>query len=357
MEHFKEILIRIYNMIIINSGDSETDKVKKIVWYSFIGGIFMMFIIAWFILVILTFNDTTVKIPGINGDNHFEALKKLAEKKLIADATPRYTDEYPYGVVFGQRPGQGTIVKKGRVVSFMVSLGKIENSTPDFKGMTFPVMIDLLNQKYPAETIPFKIEKPEYEFSDTIPKGLIIRQTPKENLPLVGVDKLQVWISNGPKSPDAKTIDDYTGKKISNIIDELQNLEIKYTYTLNFVNDKKRIGIITAQSIGKGALVSDIIKNNEILTLKVDTYLMIDNDKVKGTYLLEIPSLSVPEKLEVTLKNYQDSKNILKMNTKGGVIIPIPFTANENALLIIKLSDKIIGEIKLSDEIKKIDAN
>ena len=202
MEKIKELLKKITSTIIIKPDDSETDRAKKLIWYAFFGSIVALFVVSWIIFVLLTFNNDTVKVPNIEKENIYVALKKLSERRLVANVSPKYSDNYGEGVVFSQNPMAGLYVKKGRVINFSVSLGDLSFALKDFRGFFLAEFYQFLKETYPNGKTPFKVIPAIYEFSDTIEKGKIIRQIPEDGTPIKNVKEIKLWVSNGIKDKE-----------------------------------------------------------------------------------------------------------------------------------------------------------
>lgn len=348
MEHFKEIFQKIISTIMINPSDSEIDKAKKIIWYSFFGSIIILLVISWIIFAALTFSTNIVKTPMIDGDNVYKAINKLYEKRLVSNVNPKYSEKIDAGVVYNQSPKPGSIVKKGRIISFFVSLGPREIALPDFRGFTLFELDNYLNTKYPDGNIPFNIENPVYEFNEEVEKGRIIKQEPKDGIPVYNVNKINLWISNGIKEDGAIQLGNYIGKKIQDVSKKLSDLEIFYSYEFVPIRSRSKDMIIVDQSISEGMLVDEIIEESKVLVLKVNQYNYIKGEKIKGTYLLDIPKKPIPYTLEVKLKNGSSKeKSILKEETKGGVSLPIPYTGKKDAKLFVYYDGELQNEIEL----------
>jgi beta-lactam-binding protein with PASTA domain len=231
MEHFKEILQNILSAVVISPSDSDSDRALKIIWYAFFGSIIVLVIISWLLFVMLTFTNENVKVPYIENDTLYTALGKLSDRGLVANAAPKYTDEYDTGVVYRQSPNQGSIVKQGRTVTFNVSLGPRKSALPDFRGFTRFELMDYLNETYPdIEELPYDFNAPLYEFNDEIEKGRIIKQEPPESTPIQNVKKVTFWFSNGPADYSAPVLANYVGRNLDEVSEELAELEIYYGY-------------------------------------------------------------------------------------------------------------------------------
>ncbi|MBN2547225.1 MAG: PASTA domain-containing protein [Spirochaetes bacterium] len=354
MIYFKNIFKKILSTIFINPEDTDILKAKKIIWYSTIGSVFIMIIVAWAIFILLTFTRNNVKVPMIEGDNIYTALNKLYEKRLIAKTITQFSDDIDSGTVFNQLPKQGYIVKKGRIVSFTVSLGKKDNALPDFRGFNLFELEDSLYKKFNSK-IPFEIENPVYEYNSEVEKGRIIKQSPKDGIPINNVKKLKVWVSNGPKQEGASILKNYVGKNIEEVSKDLAELELFFNCDFDIVTKRDQDMIITNQSIGEGKLISEILEEKKVVVFKVNKYLeKEDKDDFKGTYLLDLPKKPIPYLLEVKIQHgISKEKAIKKLNTKGGVSLPILYYAKNDSRLLVYIDNKLFTTINLQDELKQ----
>jgi len=353
MEHFKQIIHNIISFIIISSDDSETEKAKKIMRYAFIGSLLIVFLFAWIIFVVLTFSENIVKVPNVEGDYIYSALKKLSDKKLIADVSPKYSDKYKEGKVYDQSPWQGSIVKKGRVVTFSVSLGTLDNALPDVTGFNLLELSAFLDKKYPKGAIPFKIDTPKYEFNENIEKGKIFKMEPEEGTFLKEVTKLKIWVSNGPEDKNAQLLKNYVDKNFNAVNEELANAGIPYSFEFVFVKNKKADMTIAEQSIGENALIKDIIADKKNLIFKINKFDRLDNKDIEGTHLINFPKKTLPYKVDIVLsnKNESDTIPVITFFTRGGVSSSIPFINKEDYKLIIYFDGAKNSEVILKEAV------
>jgi beta-lactam-binding protein with PASTA domain len=351
MEYFKEIISNIISAIIIKPEDSETDKAKKIIWYVFIAAPILLIIVASIIFVTFTFSTDIVTVPNLGGSNIYKALEKLSEKKLVANVSAKYSETIEEGIVFSQNPIQGSPVKKGSSVSLSVSLGTQKVNIPDLKGIALIDLDLFLSKEYPNSKIPFKIAPPVYETNDSIEKGIIFKQDPAEGTSIKKAKLVKIWVSNGRKDGEIETLKNYKGKKFDEITGELSGLELLFTFKYELINDKDKDGIIINQSINEGTQISDIINQNKILILTVNKYQYINNEKISGIKNIEIPRKALKYLLEIKIKNDMEENTVLKLYTKGGVSVPIPYQAKSNGKLIINIDGNFYKEDILSESI------
>ena len=287
--------------------------------------------------------------------NIYIALKKLSEKRLVANANPKYSEIYKEGVVFSQSPISGTYVKKGRIINFSVSLGNMKMSLKDFRGVSLPEFYEFLKIEYPNEKFPYKIATFVYEFSDTIEKGKIFKQEPVDGTPIKNVTELKLWVSNGIKDKEYKVLPKFIGKKAGDVTTDLANCELLYTFKYNLVKFKKDDEIITEQSIGENAIIDDIVKENKILELTINKYFEIEKEKITGTFTLEIPKKPIPFLIDVRgIGGEKIEKSLLKLKMKGGVLFPIPYSLKLHTKLNVYINGTLYKEVDLIEEEKRV---
>ena len=352
MEYFKEIFKSIISKIIIGSGDSDTEKAIKIIWYSIIGSIGILIFISWIIFILFTFSNENVKVPMVKGDDIYVALNKFYEKRLVVNARAAFNDDVEAGIVFRQSPNQGEIVKRGRLVTIYVSKGSVKAALPDFVGNTLFDLEERLKNEYPDGKIPFKIDNPVYEFNGAKEKGVIFKQEPDPNTPFHKIKKVKLWVSNGPEEKSAKILGNYLGKNIEEVSKELAKLELFYNCVFEIVEDRDKDMLVVDQSIEEGRMIDQIFEEGKVLILKVNKYLEVKGEKIKGTYLLDLPKKPLPFDVEVKVRDDAGKeKSILKLKTKGGVSLPVLYSANKDSKLVIYFENKVYKEVALSEEV------
>jgi eukaryotic-like serine/threonine-protein kinase len=80
-------------------------------------------------------------VPNVTGQSRSDAANLLADQGLslrIAEEAGRYDDKIPAGRVARQNPDPRTLVKRGRPVSVVLSLGPRRVEVPDLTGQPLP---------------------------------------------------------------------------------------------------------------------------------------------------------------------------------------------------------------------------
>jgi serine/threonine-protein kinase len=114
-----------------------------------------------------------VLVPDVVGRPAAEAQRILADRGLTSvKGEGIYSAQYPAGRVARTRPYPQKIVKRGREVELMVSLGPRQYAVPD------AVKLPLKAAQERLQRAGFKVGKTTEEYSSTIEKGQVVRQDP-----------------------------------------------------------------------------------------------------------------------------------------------------------------------------------
>lgn len=107
-----------------------------------------------------------------------------------------YSDTYSQGVIFDQNPAPETKVIPGKTVLVLTySRGPESVQVPSLSGSTQQEAQNILNAN--GLTPDYQGE----EYSDSVTKGQVTRQSPDAETTINKGDKVQFWISEGPKPP------------------------------------------------------------------------------------------------------------------------------------------------------------
>lgn len=152
------------------------------------------FVVANFIVMpIIVGKGNEVEIPEVVGTPLEEAIVRLSEQGFESVADEKRPDTlYPEGVVVEQRPGGGSMVKKGRLVQLTISSGEELVRVPYLLGLTIE-QAQAISQRR-----KFEINQVDTVQSDTVPAGRIVAMKPDPEIRVQKGTKLHLYISAGP---------------------------------------------------------------------------------------------------------------------------------------------------------------
>lgn len=142
-----------------------------------------------------------VEVPDLSNMTVDQAEEKLKEVGLsLGKTNSEYSESVEKDKIISQRPRQGDKVQTGSEVDIDVSLGEEE---PEIKNVSVPNLVgrsedDAISI---AEDSGISVRNINYEYSETIEKGLVISQSISANTEVAENSKIDLVVSNG-KDPN-----------------------------------------------------------------------------------------------------------------------------------------------------------
>ena len=321
-------------------------------------------------------SDNT-KVPALLNMHVEEAQKILEENELLIDVIKEINDKIEEeNIVFKQNPPVGTKVKKGAIVTVVISEKPMETTIPDVKYYDKNVAIDVLenaglrveiieeeNAEYAdgvvisqsqtgkgmtgsvititvskndkeAETetvkLPSLIGKTLAEakeilgdklyikitaevFSDTVAKDTIVAQDPEADKDMNVNDVVSVAISKGKASETEITMPDVVYSSRSKAKETLEKLGFKVILK-EMYNDSVPAGIVTSQSVPKGEKIT------------ADTVITIVVSNGKKPEITTISPEDMPTYLTTSPEDETTKKNEPEKPTKKPSTTAVPET-------------------------------
>ncbi|MEO8750776.1 MAG: Stk1 family PASTA domain-containing Ser/Thr kinase [Allobranchiibius sp.] len=142
-------------------------------------------------------------VPTLDGKTQEQAQTALSAATLrVGTVTQAYDDTVPAGEVVSSNPAATSSLKRGAAVALTISMGREPIAVPAVTGQTVAAATGVLDRS------GFTVTKAADEFSDTVPAGKVISQTPADGTGFRG-DTVTLTVSKGP---ELITVPDVTGK-------------------------------------------------------------------------------------------------------------------------------------------------
>ncbi|MBQ8748707.1 MAG: Stk1 family PASTA domain-containing Ser/Thr kinase [Oscillospiraceae bacterium] len=145
------------------------------------------------LVVLLGGNSKLIEVPKLVGEN-FISLPEYQGLTIQKDEV--YDQSVAAGVIISQMPEAGTKVEKGSPVVVNVSLGPAPNVVE--MGNLVDRTEDWAESFLKGQLLNLDVAL-EYEYSDTVTEGHIIRTEPAEGTALTEGQKVTLWVSKGKK--------------------------------------------------------------------------------------------------------------------------------------------------------------
>jgi serine/threonine-protein kinase len=167
--------------------------------------------VAGEVLLIVSKGKDRIEVPELVGLTVEEAAAALKSKNLkIGRVSEKFSDTFEAGLLINGNPVSGTPVRKDSSVDLIISKGLEQVELTNFQGKTS-------DQAQSELTSAGLIVNSKYEYSDSIPIGTVISQTPSDVTSVGKGEKIELVISKGPSKifiPNVYSLSELAATKI-----------------------------------------------------------------------------------------------------------------------------------------------
>ncbi|WP_297427332.1 Stk1 family PASTA domain-containing Ser/Thr kinase [Clostridium sp.] len=171
-------------------------------------------------------SNKEVQVPDLVGKNFDDAKKQLEGLNLVLVEGGTEASDQPKDTILKMNPDAGTTVKEKSQIRVIVSGGATKLKMPDLEDYD----IDTAKTILKSFGLKLSDDNIKEEFSDTVPKGQIISQTPTKDTEITADDKVSLVVSKGPEVKYT-TVPSVVGKDKDEAISELQNANLQVVTT------------------------------------------------------------------------------------------------------------------------------
>lgn len=163
----------------------------------------------------------TVEVPSVVGISFLEAQSVLRERGLVAEQVAnRSHPEVPANYIIEQVQLPGTMVRRGRAIGLVVSLGQPTAVVPDLTRLgEREANIQLINSGLALGNIT-------YEYHAEIPEGGIVSQSPRPGTRVATGTLVDVRVSRGPEVR-LVAVPDFRGRQLNEVLAQLPGLHLR----------------------------------------------------------------------------------------------------------------------------------
>jgi serine/threonine-protein kinase len=189
-----------------------------------------------------------VNVPDIAGQSEVEAERVLAAEDLkLSKISEQWSPDVPRGFVISQDPPAGGVVKRGRRISVIVSLGAQGTSVPALDGVTARQAQLLL------EGAGLRAGRVARVYTDEVSKDLVVTSDPPGETLVEQGTVVNLLVSLGPR-PETYLLPDLTGKDASQVARSLA--EDGFSVQVREGGPKQKSGLVSAQTPSPGHRVA-----------------------------------------------------------------------------------------------------
>ena len=193
--------------------------------------------IAGTVHLIISKGKDRIEVPDLAGLTVEEAAAALKKSDLkVGRVSEKYSDTFETGLLIDGIPTSGSPVRKDSTVDLIVSKGLEQVELTNFQGKTS-------DQAQSELTAAGLIVSSKYEYSDSIPVGTVISQTPSDVSSIGKGQKIELVISKGPSKifiPNVYSLSKLAATKI------LEDLGFKVEF--KYIAKKKSVTNISPKS-------------------------------------------------------------------------------------------------------------
>ena len=219
--------------------------------------------------------ETTI-VPNIEGLTVDEAIEALDKAGLKSEAnTARASDTIAANSVIDQKPKSGDKVAIGSVVKYTPSLGKENIAVPNVVGKTqSEAENSIVNAGFQV--------KADSQYSDTVPAGTVISQSPEGDTSLEKGMTVIITVSDGKAPIETYTVEASVSGKGGNVSPGTMSVESGKSVTFTVIPDA---GYKVAAVNGTNGKVYKVSENN---TFTVDS--VTENITITVTFSKKEPT-------------------------------------------------------------------
>ena len=261
----------------------------------------------------------TVVMIDLKGKTLSEAEKDLKELGLkVTEAGTEVSDTYEKGEIIAQDVSEGETVKAGTTIKVTVSAGTEEENAkevdvPDVTGKTSDAAMATLEDKN------LTVSR-EFEFSNDVPAGQVIRQDPKSGSTVKEGTKVTIYVSQGSESVK---VPDVRGKSEADAKAALSEFAVTTTTE-------------HSDSVASGNVISQSIDAGQYADKGAAITIVISSGPEKVTYYIN-SKVSAPTDVTVTsadIELYKSESNDLIQNWNG--VTSFPYTLEAHGIDVPK---------------------
>ena len=143
-----------------------------------------------------------LKVPDLVGMTEAQAIEALSPAGLSLGIDMELPSSiYAEGEIISQTPKAEAVVKAGITVRVNISKGTVDGTVPGIDGKP------LSGAKYILETYGYKVGTVTEEYSDEVPAGIVISQSPSKGTVLADGATVSMVVSLGPEFSEFDVLD------------------------------------------------------------------------------------------------------------------------------------------------------
>lgn len=235
---------------------------------------------VYYLLGRIVHSKKEVIVPNIVGKSVLEALDIVSNVGLgLKKIGEVYNPNYPFSTIVVQQPSAGMVVRKGRFINVILSLGGEKVFVPNLIGEEVRKAEILLRQ------YSLLLGTSTYRYSLRYNKNIVVSQRPQPSEIVEKNSFVDIEISLGPPPPGIILVPDFINKTIENVYDWSSRNAIDLKIVEKVTDDAPE-GVILQQSIPPDTDITNSAVTFEVVVSKKKS---IGKDKEVYNFEYELP--------------------------------------------------------------------
>ncbi|TFH04357.1 MAG: PASTA domain-containing protein [Spirochaetales bacterium] len=317
--------------------DDPDVRLFKVLIYIFVGAVFLMIIAGLTSFFFSLRGAEETMVPDVLNEKAVDAVLALQERGLIPHLEVRYSaDPSLAGKVIAQTPPAGTLVRAGKTLQLIVSLGARVDRIGTYVDRSLTDVRAELRALFASGEQTIAIGNVIYDFDEAEP-GTVLAQNPSAGTEISEITQVSLVVSRGP---DVKRIElpSFVGLQFRNAIARLSQNNIPFTFDIRDAAEDEASGLIVAQSPDPGEEVAV----GSFVSLTMTRPSVVPDGEVFGVLDRSLPEYAVEVDLTLESQSPNGDRAVLFTMLHPGIKLTVPYQVRENSSLILYRSGEEI---------------
>ncbi len=318
--------------------DDPDIRLFKILIYALIGAVMLMLIAGLTTFLFSLRGAEETMVPDVQNAELVDAMLALQERGLIGTVEVRFSaDPGLAGKVIGQSPPSGTLVRAGKRIDLIVSLGARIDRIGSYVGRSITEVRAELRALFATGEQTITLSDPQYVFSEEEP-GTVIAQDPAPGTEITSITPVDLVISRGPDIARIE-LPSFIGLPFDAAIARLSQSNIPFRFEVRDADPDERSGLVVDQEPAP----REEVAIGSFVDLTMTRPAFVPEDEVFGVLERTLPNY--PVEVELTLEAQTptgEREVIFSMLQHPGLELAVPYQVRENSSLILYRSGQEI---------------